>query len=82
MAKSNSKKESDIDFEAELEELEALVGKMETGKLSLEASLAAFERGVNLTRQCQVALDNAKLRVNALMPDGSSEELEIEDNEP
>ena len=82
MAKSNSKKESDIDFEAALEELEALVAKMETGKLSLEDSLAAFERGVNLTRQCQVALDNAKLRVNALMPDGSSEELEIEDNEP
>jgi|TARA_Y100000588_G_scaffold111434_1_gene122226 exodeoxyribonuclease VII small subunit len=82
LAKSNSKKESDIDFEAALEELEALVGKMETGKLSLEDSLAAFERGVNLTRQCQVALDNAKLRVNALMPDGSSEELEIEDNEP
>ena len=82
MAKSTSKKESDIDFEAALEELEALVGKMETGKLSLEDSLAAFERGVNLTRQCQVALDNAKLRVNALMPDGSSEELKIEDNEP
>ena len=82
MAKSNSKKESDIDFEAALEELEALVGIMETGKLSLEDSLAAFERGVNLTRQCQVALDNAKLRVNALMPDGSSEELEIEDNAP
>ena len=82
MAKSNSKKESDIDFEAALEELEALVGKMETGKLSLEDSLAAFERGVNLTRQCQVALDNAKLRVNALMPDGASEEFEIEDNEP
>lgn len=82
MAKSTSKKESDIDFEAALEELEALVGKMETGKLSLEDSLAAFERGVNLTRQCQVALDNAKLRVDALMPDGSSEELEIEDNEP
>ena len=82
MAKSTSKKESDIDFEAALEELEALVGKMETGKLSLEDSLAAFERGVNLTRQCQVALDNAKLRVDALMPDGSSEELQIEDNEP
>jgi exodeoxyribonuclease VII small subunit len=82
MAKSTAKKDSEIDFEAALEELEALVGKMETGKLSLEDSLAAFERGVKLTRQCQVALDNAKLRVNALMPDGSSEEIDIEDDAP
>jgi exodeoxyribonuclease VII small subunit len=55
-----------IDFEAALQELEALVQRMETGNLSLEESLAAFERGVHLTRECQRALAAAELRVKAL----------------
>ena len=66
----------DVDFEAALAELEALVAKMETGELSLEESLGAFERGVSLTRQCQTALQAAQLRVNALMPDGSERPLD------
>lgn len=59
-----------LDFEAALGELEALVGKMEDGSLSLEASLAAFERGVKLARVCQAALRAAELRVKALTEDG------------
>lgn len=66
----------DVDFEAALAELEALVAKMETGELSLEDSLGAFERGVSLTRQCQTALQAAQLRINALMPDGSERPLD------
>ena len=58
------------DFEAALGELEALVGKMEDGSLSLEESLAAFERGVKLARVCQAALRAAELRVKALTEDG------------
>lgn len=60
-----------LDFEAALAELEALVQRMETGSLSLEESLQAFERGVRLTRQCQAALEQAELRVKALMEDGT-----------
>ena len=43
-------------FETSLDELEQLVQKMEKGDLSLDDSLAAYERGVNLYRQCQGAL--------------------------
>jgi exodeoxyribonuclease VII small subunit len=57
---------SSIDFEAALQELEQLVQRMETGSLTLEESLAAFERGVHLTRECQQALAAAELRVKAL----------------
>ena len=60
-----------VDFEAALAELEALVQRMETGSLSLEESLQAFERGVRLTRQCQAALEQAELRVKALLEDGT-----------
>jgi exodeoxyribonuclease VII small subunit len=55
-----------LNFEAALAELEHLVEQMETGELSLEASLLAFERGIVLTRECQKALKDAELRVAAL----------------
>ncbi|WLA02226.1 exodeoxyribonuclease VII small subunit [Xanthomonas translucens] len=53
-------------FEQSLDELEVLVEKMETGDLSLEQSLSAYERGVGLYRQCQQALEQAELRVRLL----------------
>jgi len=58
--------EPTVNFEAALEELEQLVERMETGEMSLEESLKAFERGVTLTRDCQKALKDAELRVQAL----------------
>ena len=67
-----------IDFEATLAELEALVEKMESGSLTLEESLAAFERGVKLTRACQSALQSAELRVKALSEDGDVFDIEVE----
>lgn len=71
-----------IDFEAALEELEALVERMETGELTLEESLVAFERGVALTRQCQNALREAELRVKALTEDDEGLALtDLEDEE-
>ena len=72
--------ESQINFEAALEELEALVERMETGDLSLEESLRAFERGVALTRDCQRALKDAELRVQALTESGG--DLTLEDIDP
>ena len=54
------------DFEASLDQLEQLVGKMEQGEMSLEESLAAYERGVGLYRRCQAALEQAELRVRLL----------------
>lgn len=54
------------DFEQSLEQLEALVGQMEQGEMSLEDSLAAYERGVGLYRRCRQALEQAELRVKLL----------------
>jgi exodeoxyribonuclease VII small subunit len=52
---------------------------MEAGDLTLEASLAAFERGVKLTRQCQAALRSAELKVQQLTRDDTLEDLDLED---
>ena len=65
-----------VDFEAALAELEELVGRMEAGSLSLEDSLAAFERGIKLTRECQSALRSAELRIKALTQGGDELDLE------
>ena len=53
-------------FEQSLDALEHLVAKMELGQMSLEDSLAAYERGVGLYRRCQQALEQAELRVRLL----------------
>lgn len=53
-------------FEQSLADLENLVTKMETGDLSLDESLSAFEEGVKLTRQCQKMLEEAEQKVQIL----------------
>lgn len=58
-----------IDLEKALAELEEIVTQLEAGDLSLEKSLRQFERGVRLSRDCQSALKDAELRVQALMND-------------
>jgi exodeoxyribonuclease VII small subunit len=69
---------AELDFEAALAELEQLVDRMEAGDMTLEASLAAFERGVKLTRQCQAALRSAELKVQQLTQNDTLEELDLE----
>lgn len=64
-----------VNFEAALSELQAIVDKMEHGNLSLEASLSAFEQGINLTRQCQKALSDAEQKVQLLLQKNGEESL-------
>jgi exodeoxyribonuclease VII small subunit len=53
-------------FEATIAELEALVARMEAGDLPLDEALRSFERGIQLTRACQAALQAAQQRVQIL----------------
>ncbi|WP_373083387.1 exodeoxyribonuclease VII small subunit [Zhongshania sp.] len=56
-----------VNFETALTELEKLVQSMESGDLSLENSLKAFENGMQLSRDCQQALADAEQKVQLLM---------------
>ncbi len=58
------------DFEAALAELDLLVKKLEDGDLSLEQSLALYERGVQLSRFCHTKLEEAERRVEILTERG------------
>lgn len=53
-------------FEAALAELEQVVSDMESGKLPLEESLAAYQRGAELLQQCRSRLDAAQQQVRIL----------------
>jgi len=55
-----------LSFEAALAELEKLVAGMESGQLSLEQSLAAHKRGLELAQYCQAKLAQAQQQVQVL----------------
>ena len=51
--------------------------KIESGDLSLEESLSAFEQGIRLTRECQGALEKAEQKVQLLLT-GKNGELQLQ----
>ena len=57
---------TDMKFETALAELEAIVHSMEDGKLELEASIAAYRRGMELMKHCQAQLADAEQQVRIL----------------
>jgi exodeoxyribonuclease VII small subunit len=58
-----------LTFEKALEELDALVARMEDGKLPLEESLAAYQRGAELVKYCESRLTDAQARIAILEGD-------------
>ncbi|MCP4469855.1 MAG: exodeoxyribonuclease VII small subunit [Gammaproteobacteria bacterium] len=68
------------DFEKSLQNLEKIVSKMESGELGLEESLAQFEEGIKLARNCQDTLTNAEFRVEQLIEkNGLQQTIPFED---
>ena len=56
-----------MSFEKALSDLEKAVGKLESGELTLDESLAEFERAIALVRLCEGKLTDAKQRVRVLI---------------
>lgn len=76
----NNKSTKLPDLETSLNEITTLVDKMEHGELSLEQSLAAFERGITLIRHSQKILQEAEQKVQILMQNNGKENLENYEN--
>ena len=71
---------SKFDFNKGLSELEEIIGKMESGDLSLEESLKYFEKGIKLHRQCHSALRSAEQRISVLSEeDNYTEDKPLDD---
>jgi exodeoxyribonuclease VII small subunit len=69
---------SGLEFEQALRELEVTVAKLEEGELTLEESLALFERGQKLADRCNDLLEKASLRVEQLTSDGEIVEVSVQ----
>lgn len=70
-----ARKKTTPSFEQALTELQDVVERLESGELSLEESLTAFEQGVRLSRDCQNALSQAEQKVQILLErDGQLQE--------
>lgn len=75
----------EMNFEKALTELEQIVNKLEKGGLSLNESLALFEKGIKLARFLRAELDKAERKVEILIKNEKGElkpqEFEPEDLE-
>jgi len=67
------KKPASMSFEKALERLEAIVEKLESEELGLDASLALFEEGIGLSRVCQERLAEVERRVEIVMKESRGE---------
>lgn len=70
--KTTAKHIADLTFEEAFKELEETVAQLEDGDLSLEASLALFERGQQLSAYCSRLLEQAELKVTQLTEESAN----------
>ena len=67
MAKSNKKDDlSKLKFEDAIGQLEEIVDKIEAGDVSLEASLAQYEKGMALIKHCRGILQKAEKKIEKI----------------
>lgn len=71
--------ESKLTFEEGLEKLEKLISSLEKGDLTLEESLYKFQEGMELTRHCRKLLTDAEYRVEMILQDGETSEVNLQD---
>ena len=65
----------DIDaltYEDAVEQLEAIIRRVESGEVGIEESIRLYERGTRLLRRCRSVLDRAEQRIEKLGEPGDS----------
>lgn len=75
MAKQKNQTEPSS-FESQLQKLEELVAKLETGEVPLEQSLVFFEEGVNLYRSCKKRMQQVEIKIQKLTESMREESME------
>lgn len=61
-------------FEKSIKELEKIVEALEKGEKSLDESIALFEEGIKLSKECNDILDKAEKKVSVLI-DGEKQDF-------
>lgn len=66
MATPAKKTEPELNFEAAMDRLEAIVDQMESGKMQLEELIVRYEEGMKLVKICQDRLASAEQRIEII----------------
>lgn len=76
------KKPEEMSFEESLQELEKIVGALESGSAPLEDSITSYERGMALKKQCEKKLAEAQEKIEkiTISPDGTPQAVPFETN--
>ena len=61
--------EKELTFEEAMKQLEIITSELEKGDLDLDKSVAKFEEGMNLSKQCSNLLEDAEKRITILLKD-------------
>lgn len=78
----SDKKPEEMSFEEALQELEKIVGALESGSAPLEDSIKSYERGMVLKKQCEKKLAEAQEKIEkiTITPDGTPQAVPFENN--
>ena len=57
-----------LSFEDSMAQLQQIVAQLEQGNLPMEESIALYERGTRLARQCQLRLESGELTTSPFVP--------------
>ena len=79
MPKKSPPPTAELSFEQAFAQLEEIVARLESAELSLDESLALFERGQALAARCAKLIDAAELKVKQLSPGGELEDFQPEE---
>lgn len=63
---------NELNFEEAMKQLEIIASELEKGDLDLDKSVAKFEEGMKLSKQCSNLLQDAEKRITILLNDGNT----------
>ena len=73
-------KEKELSFEENLEELEAIVKKLESGEVPLDEAIDKFNDALKLAKKCNEKLKAAEESVNKVLTEnGELKDFKLED---
>ena len=67
------KKEDNKNFEELMQALESIVQTLEKGDLNLDESVAKFEEGMKISKECSKMLENSEKRISILLENSNGE---------
>ena len=77
---AEKKMTEEMTFETAMTRLEAIVNQLESGKATLDESLALYEEGIALVRLCSERLDRAEQKIKIIRSDADGQLNEEEFN--